>query len=202
MMTLLRAWFVSVLMLVSVSAQATVENYGTLYAGTYQPASDFASLSVSGAGNVYTFTLTTFDLNALFTTNAFIGSMVVNTTPDVRANAVTISAVTGGGVTQVGKSNGGGPGGDWDFRFTLGQGAGDRLLANETITWTATFSSAVSIKDVALHVQGLTKAQGDSAWYTNSVPVTTPVPEPAAWALLLAGFGVLLAMQRRKAVNI
>jgi len=184
-------------MLVSVSSQAAVESYGTLLSGSYQPATDFASLSVSGTGNVYTFTLTAYDLNALFTNKAFIGSIAVKVSPDVKANTIAVSGISGG-VTNLAASNGGGPGGDWDFRFVLGQGANDRLLANESVTWTATFASNVSIDDYALHVQGLTKAQGDSAWYLNSV-VTTPVPEPASWALLLVGLGVASSMRKRHA---
>lgn len=184
-------------MLVSVSSQAAVENYGTLLDGKYQPGSDFASLSVSGSGNVYTFTLTAFDLNTLFTNKAFIGSVIVDASAPVKANTIAISNVSGG-VTSVTTSNGKGPSGDWDFRFVIDHGANDRLLANESVTWTATFGSNVTFTDYALHVQGLTDAQGTSAWYLNSV-VTTPVPEPATWALLLVGLGVATSLRKRHA---
>ena len=182
-------------MLVSVSSQAAIENYGSLLDGKYQPGSDFASLSVSGSGNVYTFTLTAFDLNTLFTNKAFIGSIVVDTAAPVKANTIAISNVSGG-VTSVTTSNGKGPSGEWDFRFVIDHGANDRLLANESVTWTATFGSNVTFTDYALHVQGLTDAQGTSAWYLNSV-VTTPVPEPATWALLLVGLGVATSLRKR-----
>lgn len=184
-------------MLVSVSSQAAVENYGTLLDGKYQPGSDFASLSVSGSGNVYTFTLTAFDLNTLFTNKAFIGSVIVDASAPVKANTIAISNVSGG-VTSVTTSNGKGPSGDWDFRFVIDHGANDRLFANESVTWTATFGSNVTFTDYALHVQGLTDAQGTSAWYLNSV-VTTPVPEPATWALLLVGLGVATSLRKRHA---
>jgi hypothetical protein len=184
-------------MLVSLSSQAAVESYGTLLSGSYQPGTDFASLSVSGSGNVYSFTLSAYDLNALFANQAFIGSIAVKVSPDVKANTIAVSSISGG-VTKLTASNGGGPGGDWDFRFVLGQGANDRLLANESVTWTATFASNVSIDDYALHVQGLSSAQGSSAWYLNSV-VTTPVPEPAAWTLLLVGLAVVTGMRKRRA---
>lgn len=189
----------SLAMMVSVSSHAAVETYGELLSGTYEPASDFASLSVSNTGNVYTFTLSAYDLNALFTNKAFIGSIAVKATPDVSASNITISNISGG-VTSLTAGNGGGPDGGWDFRFVLGQGANDRLLANESVTWTATFASAsqVNLDDYALHVQGLTKAQGDSAWYLNSI-VTTPVPEPASWGMLLAGLVCLVALKRRPA---
>jgi len=190
----------SLVMMVSLSSHAAVETYGELLAGTYEPSADFASLSVSNTGNVYTFTLTAFDLNALFTNAAFIGSIAVKATPDVNVRNIAISGVSGG-VVDLDVSNGGGPGGDWDFRFVLGQGQ-DRLLANESVTWTATFASAsqVTLNDYALHVQGLTNAQGKSAWYENSI-VTTPVPEPSAWCMLLAGL-ILLATTRRRLAKI
>jgi len=191
----------SLAMMVSVASHAAVETYGELLSGTYEPASDFASLSVSNTGNVYTFTLSAYDLNALFTNKAFIGSIAVKATPDISASNITISNISGG-VTSLTAGNGGGPGGanpvnGWDFRFVLGQGANDRLLANESVTWTATFASVahVTLDDYALHVQGLTKAQGDSAWYLNSI-VTTPVPEPASWGMLLAGLVCLVALRR------
>jgi len=186
----------SLAMLMSLSSHAAVETYGELLAGTYEPGADFASLSVSGSGNVYTFTLSAYDLNTLFTNNAFIGAIAVKATPDVTARNITISNISGG-VTNLGASNGGGPGGGWDFRFVLGQGQ-DRLLANESVSWTATFTSNVTFDDYALHVQGLTNAQGGSAWYLNSI-VTTPVPEPASWGMLLAGLAFVFGMRKRLA---
>jgi len=197
-MRFLNSLIFSLAMLVSVSSHAAVETYGELLSGTYEPGADFASLSVSNTGNVYTFTLSAYDLNALFTNKAFIGSIAVKATPDVSAGNITISNISGG-VTSLTAGNGGGPGGGWDFRFVLGQGQ-DRLLANESITWTATFASAsqVTLDDYALHVQGLTKAQGDSAWYLNSI-VTTPVPEPASWGMVLAGLAFVFGMRKRLA---
>ncbi|WP_029148161.1 PEP-CTERM sorting domain-containing protein [Methylophilus sp. 5] len=197
-MRFLNSLIFSLAMLVSVSSHAAVETYGELLSGTYEPGADFASLSVSNTGNVYTFTLSAYDLNALFTNKAFIGSIAVKATPDVSAGNITISNISGG-VTSLTAGNGGGPGGGWDFRFVLGQGQ-DRLLANESITWTATFASAsqVTLDDYALHVQGLTKAQGDSAWYLNSI-VTTPVPEPASSGMVLAGLAFVFGMRKRLA---
>ena len=200
-MRLFKSLIFSLTMMMSLSSYAAVESYGELLAGSYEPGADFASLSVSGSGNVYTFTLSAYDLNALFTNNAFIGAIAVKATPDVTARNVTISNISGG-VTNLDVSNGGGPGGanpvnGWDFRFVLGQGQ-DRLLANETVSWTATFTSNVTFDDYALHVQGLTNAQGGSAWYLNSI-VTTPVPEPASWGMLMAGLAFVFGMRKRLA---
>lgn len=197
-MRFFNALIFSLAMMVSVSSHAAVETYGELLSGTYEPGADFASLSVSNTGNVYTFTLSAYGLNALFTNKAYIGAIVVKATPDVDAKDITISGVSGG-VVDLDVGPGGGPGGGWDFRFVLGNGQ-DRLRANESVTWTATFASAsqVTLDDYGLHVQGLTDAQGGSAWYVNSI-VTTPVPEPASWSMLLAGLLCLVALKRRPA---
>lgn len=174
-----------------VSAQAaTNDNYGTLLSGDFTPASSFATLSYNNIGNVYYFTLTANDLNALFTNKAFIGSIAV----DADAKA-TVSSVLGD--SPVSYKNGGGPGGIYDFRFDLFQGQ-DRLTANESVSWTATFNGPVALnsKSFALHVQGLTDAQGGSAWYTVSA-----VPEADTYAMLALGLGVLGFASRRRKVQ-
>lgn len=178
-------------MATSVSAQATSnDQYGELLAGSFTPAASFATLSYSNIANVYYFTLTANDLNSLFTSKAFIGSIAVDSPA-----SVAISNVSGG--APVSLSPGGGPGGDFDYRFVLFQGQ-NRLTAGESVSWTATFNSApqISPTSFALHVQGLTDAQGGSAWYTVSA-----VPEADTYALLGLGLGVVAWASRRKASN-
>lgn len=175
----------------SVSAQATSnDNYGILLSGNFTPSASFATLSYSNIGNVYYFTLTANDLNALFTDKAFIGAIAVD-----GPSSVTVSNVVGD--APVKKGNGGGPTGIYDFRFDLFQGQ-NRLTANESVSWTATFSSPaqLSSQSFALHVQGLTNAQGGSAWYTVSA-----VPEADTYALLGLGLGVVAWASRRKTFN-
>jgi hypothetical protein len=93
----------------------------------------------------------------------------------------------------VSTSSGGGPTGVWDFRFDLADGQ-DRLTANEQVSWRATFGEPVTFvgDQFALHVQGLTLNQGDSAWYVAQIP------EPSTYAMLLAGLGLLALMMRRR----
>ncbi|WP_025871132.1 PEP-CTERM sorting domain-containing protein [Methylobacillus glycogenes] len=175
----------------SASAHATSnDNYGTLLSGSFTPSANFATLSYSNTGNVYYFTLTANDLNSLFTNKAFIGAIAVDSPA-----SVTISNVSGG--APVSFNPGGGPGGDFDYRFVLFQGQ-NRLTAGESVSWTATFNSAPSISSTsfALHVQGLTDAQGGSAWYTVSA-----VPEADTYALLGLGLGVVAWASRRKTFN-
>lgn len=180
-------------MFAGVSAQAATDDYGTLLAGSFTPAATFATLSYDLiSGNQYQFTLTANDLNSLFTNDAFIGAIAV----DAAFKATSVSNVVGGVNVTIG--NGGGPGGNWDFRFVLGKGQ-DRLTANETVSWVATFGGNVTLDSdsFALHVQGLTGKQGGSAWYIANVPA---VPEADTYAMLALGLGVLgVAARRRKA---
>jgi len=175
---------------VSVSAHAATDEFGELLSGSFQPTETFASLSYSTTDNlVYSFTLSAFDLDAIFTTGAFIGAIAV----DSDTNAPLLSNVSGDTVVSI--SPGGGPGGNWDFRFDLTGPQQARLTANETISFDATFDQAVILgsNSFALHVQGLTDAQGGSAWY-----VPTPIPEPETYAMMLAGLGMLGFTARRR----
>lgn len=185
---LVRNMLGSAALVVSLSANATVDTYGDLLSGTYQPDTTFASMTYTNVGNVYSFTLSAFDLDAIFTDGSFIGSVAV----DAESQPV-ISNVVGDTVVSV--ANGGGPTGIFDFRFDLTGPKQTRLTANETVSWDATFSQPITLTSdsFALHVQGLTTAQGESGWYT-----ATPVPEPETYAMMLAGLGMLGFTARRK----
>ena len=183
-----RRCFLAFLFLFSSIAQAATDFYGTLLSGTYQPAESFAALSYDGSGTVYNFTLEAFDLDSIFTPGAFIGAIAVDA--DFQP---TISNVTGDTVVSV--APGGGPGGGFDFRFDLTGPQQERLTANETVSFTATFSDPVvlSSSSFALHVQGLTEEQGGSAWYTPPA-----IPEPSTYAMLLAGLGLIGLLGRKR----
>lgn len=173
-----------------VTAQAATDDFGTLLSGSYQPTDTFASLSYTTTDNlVYSFTLTAYDLDAIFTDGAFIGAIAV----DSDTNNPIVANVLGDTVVSV--SPGGGPTGVWDFRFDLTGPQQTRLTANESVSFDATFDQAVVLgsNSFALHVQGLTDAQGGSAWY-----VPPPIPEPETYAMMLAGLGMLGFTARRK----
>jgi len=183
---------VSLLGCIGIAAQASTTTYqvGDLISGSYQPSTSFATLAEATLDNkTFTFTLSAGDLAALFSKGAFIGVMAVDETG--RRVLPGISAVNGG-VASVTLSKGGGPGGGWDFRTGFGKGS-DRLVGNETVTWTETFSAPVDLSRFALHVQGLTDKQGESAWYALS-----PVPEPGTYAMMLAGLGLIGVMARQR----
>lgn len=189
MKSVLKNLFLSLCLLVSTTASAITIQYGDLLAGSFQPDVPFASLDLTGGTTVYNFTLTAFDLNTIFTNGAFIGSLAVDMNHDA---SVVISNVSGG--SPVTFSNGGGPTGVFDFRFDLTGPKGARLTANESVSWTATFSRPVSFNELAMHVQGMSQAQGSSAWYVNS----SPIPEPETYGMLLFGIGMIGFVARRK----
>lgn len=192
-MKTLRTFMAVLALAFGVSAHAATDDFGTLLSGSFQPTDTFASLSYTTTDNlVYSFTLTAYDLDAIFTDGAFIGAIAV----DSDTSAPVVSNVSGDTVVSV--SPGGGPTGIWDFRFDLTGPQQARLTANESVSFDATFDQAVILgsNSFALHVQGLTDAQGGSAWY-----VPPPIPEPETYAMMLAGLGLLgFTAKRRKAL--
>jgi len=188
MKNLVRNMIGSAALIASISANATVDTYGDLLAGSYQPSEPFATMTYTNIGNVYSFTLSAFDLDAIFTDGSFIGAIAVDA-----ASQPIISNVVGDTVVSV--ADGGGPTGIFDFRFDMTGPQQNRLTANETVSWDATFSQATTLTSdsFALHVQGLTTEQGGSAWYT-----ATPVPEPETYAMMLVGLGMLGFTAKRK----
>jgi hypothetical protein len=176
--------FMAVLALAfGVSAHAATDDFGTVIAGSTQPTETFASLTYTTTDNLlYNFTLTAFDLDALFTEGAFIGAIAVDT-----EGTPVVSNVLGDTVVSV--SPGGGPTGIWDFRFDLTGAQQARLTANESVSFDATFDQAVVLgsNSFALHVQG------NGGWY-----VPPPIPEPETYAMMLAGLGLLGFTAKRK----
>ncbi|ASM79048.1 PEP-CTERM domain protein (plasmid) [Vitreoscilla filiformis] len=183
---------------------ATVE-FGTLLSGAGAPTTaNFAELTVQDVGNNAVFSLRASDL-ALFSGSApFLGAIGLELS-DYSSSVGSVTGVSGGGVTSVSISNGGGPGGSWDMRFNFGQGANNRLLNGETVTWTWVGGAGLwDEAGMAAHVQGISYGGTTSAWYrADSVSgggiVTTPtvVPEPATYGMFGLGLLFIGALRRR-----
>ncbi|ALQ50580.1 FxDxF family PEP-CTERM protein [Nitrosomonas ureae] len=175
------------------AVQAASYQFGQLLAGNGPTNPYFADLEITdnGSGN-WTFTLTALDLNTIFGSSSFIGSMAVD-----GVKPTSISTVAGGGVTAVNLQNGGGPTGIFDFRYDMINPKNDKLTGLESVTWHVGGLGSATLPgfngELALHVQGI-GSNGDSAWYV----ATSPVPEPETYAMLLAGLGLIGFMTRRK----
>ena len=145
------------------------------------------------ANNLATqFSLSTTTWPATWGANAFIGAVAVDYSGS--SSSVSTSNVSGGGVSTVGTSPGSGPGGAFDFRFTLGAGgSADRLGQSESVDWNASGLTGGEITNVALHVQGLdtNNFPGGSMWLTPGGGNTPAIPEPSTYAMFILG---LLAM--------
>lgn len=184
------------------SASTINYQYGALLAGTFEPNSVFATLSVSTEDNKsYSFVLKTNDLNTIFTPNAFIGSAAVDTNFAKKEPLPTATLVgTGNGVAQIGTSNSNGPLGLYDFRYVFGGGQ-DRLTSNEILSWSSIFTTTHLFDEglFALHVQGLSNEQSGSAWYAPSTsPSISAVPVPAALPLLASVVGLFGVVASRR----
>ncbi len=172
----------------------------------------WATLSVSTQpANNYLFTLTLgSNFGSIFGSGAFIGSAIFNSTSaiDPSSTAITgtlngVAAVKGSNsAPQVGSVN-------FDFSDCFGSAgncnnantAAARLTSGEHVSWTTHFTGSqgdpfsFATPAVALHVQGLSAANGGSIWYTP----TTAIPEPETYAMLLAGLGLMGFVARRRA---
>jgi hypothetical protein len=172
------------------NAAAATYTFGSLLSGEGAPdVASFATLTATVVGNDVEFTLDVFGLDLFSGASPFVGTIAVD---GVRTGSV--DAVSGG-ASSVALHSGGGPGGIYDFRFQIGGGAANRLADGESLSWTWV-GGAGQYSSFALHVQGIDYGATDSAWYTS------PVPEPATWATLIAGLalagGAALRRQRSR----
>jgi len=177
----------------SAAAALAVTFGGNANAATF----DFGSATVDVSDVATQFSLSTATWPSSWGTNAFIGALAVNSGAASSAT-VTNGSVSGGGVSTVGVSPGSGPGGDFDFRFTLGQGSADRMGQQESVNWEASGVTG-GVSNIALHVQGLdtNNFPGGSIWLFTGGN-TTPVPEPGTYALFLVGLlGIGFLMRKR-----
>ena len=182
-------------------AQTTTYNFGTQLTGSLQPASSFATLSVTTTNSTnYLFDLQlTSDFGSLFNnSNAFVGKVLFNTAGvDPIGSSVGLAPGTWGVSSITYRANSAQPGSiDFDFSETIGYGAGNRLVSGERVMWTTSFAQPTGFvaPQFALHVQSI-GVNGDSGWY---IPTVTPVPEPETYALMLAGLGLLGFHARRR----
>jgi hypothetical protein len=192
-------------------AHAAVYDFGNLLTASngYSAPNSFAlnpfaqlAATDNGGGN-WTFELNiNNNLLSSFGSNAFIGSMSFDFTPDpgVSLPPTTFIASNPGGVTSVKSTSGTGLSGltDIDFGTKFGQGNNNRLSANDWVKWNVAGLPGSSLTNMYLHVQGIGIDGQYSAKYT---PVTAPVPEPETYAMVLAGVVLIGFTARHRKQN-
>ncbi|HEX5686526.1 MAG TPA: hypothetical protein VFY73_21060 [Ideonella sp.] len=145
-------------------AQTTFYDFGQLLSGSGAPETpSFASLSATVSGDDVMFTLDAHGLDLFDGTQPFLGALAID-----GDGVGTIADVSGGASVKM--VNGGGPGGGWAFRFSFIGKNKDRLVDDETVSWTWV-GGAGHFFGVAAHVQGIAYGETTSAWYEV---VTTP----------------------------
>lgn len=190
------------------ATQAATYNFGTKLSGDGPVFADVATLDITdNLDGSWTFDLSVSNLDAIFGDNtaggvepfirfmSIAGGKPFDPPPPPTTSAV-ISGIAGD-VDTVAIANGGGPSGgpgdNFDYRYNLGD-SGNRLLSNESVTWTVSDYTGISLPSdgqIALHIQGMT--DGGSGWYIS------PVPEPETYAMLLAGLGLIgFSLRRQK----
>lgn len=170
------------------SAQTTVYHFGDLLSGDGAPTQlDFATLSATVSGNDVLFTLDAQNLDLFNGKQPFIGALAIDGDKVGGLGGVS-------GDAPVSMANGGGPNGGWEFRFDLTGKKKERLVDDESVSWTW-IGGAGHFSNIGAHVQGLDYGGTTSAWYQ-----TLAVPEPGAYAMFLSGLAVLgaSALRRRR----
>lgn len=168
------------------SAQTTVYEFGQLLSGGGAPVqADFATLSATVVGNDVVFTFNAHGLDVFDGSQPFVGALSID-----GDKVGYIGDVSGD--SSVKMARGGGPDGGWEFRFDFTAKKKDRLVDNETVSWTW-FGGAGHFTGIGAHVQGIDYEGTSSAWYH-----TVAVPEPGTTAMFLSGLVVLGAAARRR----
>jgi len=199
-------------------AAASTESYsfGDLLSGQTGPdnSSIWGNLSVTtDPSKTYTFLLSlNSNFSTLFGSGAYVSDAIFNTPSSVDPTSATIDSgswgVAGVALDKSAPNVGGTtfdfgdcfgtitPGGTCSFPNT----SSGRLIAGESVKWDTTFSVTqgdpllFSVPPVGLHVRSISTGSSDSAWYG----VTSPVPEPETYAMLLAGLGLVGFSARRR----
>ena len=138
-----------------------------------------------------------YNLNASFTTGLFANLFINN---DGVTSSTVVSSLPDGSVTV-----------DFLIPFTSGQ----MFTIGSNLNCSARGNLATAVCDAGNSaywggIRSVTDGNGavladwsvssvsGTNWQQSFIPATGAVPEPAAWAMLIAGFGLVGAMQRRR----
>jgi len=139
-------------------AQTLTYEFGQLLSGSGAPQTlNFATLTATVSGDDLLFTLQAHGLEQFAGAEPFLGALAIN-----GDQVGTVADVSGDAPVKM--VNGSGPGGGWAFRFSFIGKNRDRLVDDETVSWTW-IGGAGHLGNVAAHVQGISYDGTTSAWY-------------------------------------
>jgi hypothetical protein len=173
-------------------------SFGEFLTGANVPSggATWATMSIDNtSGNTYRFSLSLgANFDDIFGSQSFINEAFFNAS--VFGSAGNPLLLDNSGVTSISRVNNNGPTGIFEFGDKFGQGASNRLQAGESVVWSQTFSSALTLisPEVGLKVQGI----GDNGQLSGTYTPASPIPEPETYAMLLVGLGLLGFHARRR----
>lgn len=161
----------------------------------------FAHLTTTDNGDgIWTFTLSiNNNLFSSFGANAYLKAINFDFSPDPDTQPVSTFVDSNvGGTLDVWSFGGNGTGGLVDIDFGTGFGANslDRLSQNDYVTWNVTGLGTSSLTNMYVKIYGI-----DGGYQAKYAPLTTVVPEPETYAMLLAGLGLIGFTARRRKQN-
>lgn len=189
-------------------AEVTTEyDFGRLTrAGTslgYVAPNDFASdpfahlTATDNENGIWSFTLSiNNNLFSSFGNNAYLQVLNFDFSPDPVPQPVSVFVESNvGGTTATWSYSGSGNGGfaDIDFGTGFGANSSDRLSQDDYVTWNVTGLGASTLSNMYVKISGI-----DGGYQAKYAPLTTVVPEPETYAMMLVGLGLLGFTARRR----
>jgi len=176
------------------------ESLGRADSNSYKAAS-FSQLGATDSGSgVWVFALRSDNsLFSSFRDGPIVGSMNFDVAPSPELQKTNPSSIYGklGGIASISGTGKTGQGefSVVDFSAQAGQGYLNSLSDNDWVIWSnAEFNQNGSLTSKYLHLPGI-----DASYYAKSEPVIAyPVPEPEAYAMLLAGLALIGFTARRR----
>ncbi|MCR4305218.1 MAG: FxDxF family PEP-CTERM protein [Gallionella sp.] len=159
----------------------------------------FAHLTATDNENgVWTFTLSiNNNLFSYFGDNAYLQVLNFDFSPDPDPRPVSTFVESNvDGTTATWSYSGSGNGGfaDIDFGTGFGANSSDRLSQDDYVTWNVTgLGTNSTLSNMYVKINGI-----DGGYQAKYMPLTTVVPEPETYAMMLVGLGLLGFTARRR----
>ena len=162
---------------------------------------------VSAVNGVYTFSYTMQNTSTSPVTSSRLNAFAFNTSPDITAGGATI--LSGSLFDQIRLDSNFPNGiGNVELCFTThnctgggseGLGNGQSSSGSFSLTFGTTNLTTLTLNNIVVRYQAVDAPGFNSVSATGRV-ITTAVPEPGTWAMMLLGFGAIgFSMRRRRA---